>query len=64
MWILIQTNKDKTRFKYLCSKSYSDIITYINTFSKVKKYSDYYFTSSDELFFEIRLGEELKTRGD
>lgn len=60
MFILIQTNEDKSRTKYLCSHSYDAIINYIHTFSKIKKYSDYKYTSSDKIYFDIRLGEEIK----
>lgn len=60
MWILVQTNEDKSRIRYLCSKSYDAIINYIHTFSKIKKYSDYKYTSSDKIYFDIRLGEEIK----
>lgn len=60
MFILIQTNEDKTRTKYLCSHSYDAIINYIHTFSRIKKYSDYKYTSSDKIYFDIRLGEEIK----
>ena len=59
MWILIQTNKANTRFKYIASRDYDAIIKYIYSFSKIKKYSDYKYVSRDELYFEIRLGEEL-----
>lgn len=37
MWVLVQTNKDKTKEKYLVSDSYDAIISYIHTFSKIKK---------------------------
>lgn len=60
MWILVQTNEDKSRIRYLCSHSYDAIINYIHTFSKIKKYSDYKYTSSDKIYFDIRLGEEIK----
>lgn len=60
MWILIQTNGDKSKVKYLTSNSYDAIIKYIHTFSKIKKYSDYKFVSSDNLYFDIRLGELLR----
>ena len=60
MFILIQTNEDKSRTKYLCSHSYDAIINYIHTFSKIKKYSDYKYISSDKIYFDIRLGEEIK----
>lgn len=60
MFILIQTNEDKSRTKYLCSHSYDAIINYIHTFSRIKKYSDYKYTSSDKIYFDIRLGEEIK----
>lgn len=60
MFILIQTNEDKSRTKYLCSYSYDAIINYIHTFSRIKKYSDYKYTSSDKIYFDIRLGEEIK----
>lgn len=60
MWVLIQTNKDKSRTKYLVSKSYDAIIDYIHNFSRIKKYSDYKFVSSDEIYFDIRLGDEIR----
>ena len=59
MWVLIQTNKDKTREKYIVSKNYDDIITYIYSFSKIKKYSDYLYVQSDELYFYIRLADVI-----
>ena len=59
MWILEQTNKEKTRFKYLASDDYNVIISYINRFSGVKKYNDYYFISRDDVYFKIYLGEDL-----
>lgn len=60
MYVLIQSNEDKSRVKYLCSRSYDAIINYIHTFSRIKKYSDYKFTSSDRIYFDIRLGDEIK----
>ena len=60
MWVLIQSNEDKSRIKYLVSKSYDAIIKYIHTFSRIKKYSDYKYVSSDKLYFDIRLGDEIK----
>ena len=59
MWILIQHNEKNTRFKYLASHDYNAIISYINKFSDVKKYSDYLFISRDGIYFEIKLGEDL-----
>lgn len=59
MWILIQHNNQNTRFKYLASHDYNAIISYINKFSDVKKYNDYLFISRDDIYFEIKLGEEL-----
>lgn len=59
MWVLVQTNSDKTRFKYLVSDDYNALIDYIYSFSKVKKYGDYKFTSGDDLCFDIRLGERI-----
>jgi hypothetical protein len=60
VWILVQSNEDKSRIKYLCSYSYDAIINYIHSFSRIKKYSDYKYTSSDRIYFDIRLGEEIK----
>lgn len=60
MWVLIQTNKDKTRTKYLVSKSYDAIIDYIHNFSRIKKYSDYKFVSGEEIYFDIRLGDVIR----
>ena len=37
MWVLVQSNRNKTRVKYLVSMEYDAIIKYIHTFSKVKK---------------------------
>ena len=59
MWIMIQHNEKNTRFKYLASHDYNAIISYINKFSDVKKYSDYLFISRDGIYFEIKLGEDL-----
>ena len=59
MWILIQRNKANTKFKYLSSNDYNVIISYINRFSDVKKYNDYLFITRDDIYFEIRLGEDL-----
>lgn len=59
MWILIQRNKANTKFKYLSSNDYNAIISYINSFSDVKKYNDYLFITGDDIYFEIRLGEDL-----
>ena len=59
MWILIQRNKANTKFKYLSSNDYNAIISYINRFSDVKKYNDYLFITRDDIYFEIRLGEDL-----
>lgn len=59
MWVLVQTNKDKSKEKYLVSDSYDAIISYIHTFSKIKKYSDYYYVSGEDIFFNIRLGEKI-----
>lgn len=59
MWILIQRNKDNSKFKYLASHDYNAIISYINKFQDVKKYNDYYFVTRDGIYFEIRLGEDL-----
>ena len=59
MWILIQRNKANTKFKYLSSNDYNAIISYINRFSDVKKYDDYLFITGDDIYFEIRLGEDL-----
>lgn len=59
MWILIQTNKDNTKHKYIASHDYDAIINYIYSFSKIKKYSDYKFVSGTDLIFDIRLGEEI-----
>ena len=60
MWILIQSNKDKTRVKYLASRDYDVIIDYIHRFSNVKKYSDYLWkVQGGEINFDIMLGEEL-----
>lgn len=59
MWILIQRNKNKSKFKYVASHDYNAIISYINRFSDVKKYNDYLFISRDEIYFEIKLGEDL-----
>lgn len=59
MWILIQRNKANTKFKYLSSNDYNAIISYINRFSDVKKYNDYLFIIRDDIYFEIRLGEDL-----
>ena len=59
MWVLIQTNKDKSREKYIVTKNYDDIITYIHGFTKIKKYSDYFYVSGEELFFNIRLAEYI-----
>ena len=59
MWILIQHNEKKTRFKYIATHDYNAIISYINKFSDVKKYSDYLFISRDGIYFEIKLGEDL-----
>lgn len=59
MWILVQRNEKKTRFKYLASHDYNAIISYINRFSNVKKYNDYLFVSRDNIYFEIKLGEEI-----
>lgn len=59
MWILIQHNKLNTKVKYMASHDYNVIISYINRFSDVKKYSDYLFISKDDMYFEIKLGEEL-----
>lgn len=60
MWILIQHNEQNTRFKYLASTDYNAIISYINNFTGVKKYSDYLFISNiNKIVFEIKLGEDL-----
>ena len=59
MWVLIQTNEEKTRFKYIVSKDYNKLIKYIYSFSKIKRYGDYKFTSGDGLLFDIRLGEVI-----
>ena len=59
MWILIQRNKANTKFKYLSSNDYNAIISYINRFSDVKKYNDYLFITRDDIYFEIKLGEDL-----
>ena len=59
MWILIQHNEKNTRFKYLATKDYNAIISYINKFSDVKKYNDYLFITRDGIYFEIKLGEDL-----
>ena len=59
MWILIQHNEENTKFKYLSSNDYNAIISYINRFSDVKKYNDYLFITRDDIYFEIRLGEDL-----
>ena len=59
MWILIQHNERNTRFKYVASRDYNAIISYINKFSDVKKYNDYLFMTRDGIYFEIKLGEEL-----
>lgn len=59
MWILIQHNEKNTRFKYVASRDYNAIISYINKFSDVKKYNDYLFMTRDGIYFEIKLGEEL-----
>ena len=60
MWILIQHNEDNTRFKYVTSHDYNAIISYINKFTGVKKYSDYLFISNiNKIIFEIKLGEDL-----
>ena len=59
MWLLIQYNEDKSKIKYVASHDYNVIISYINKFSHVKKYSDYYFISSNGIYFEIKLLEDL-----
>ena len=60
MWVLIQHNEDNTRFKYVTSHDYNAIISYINKFTGVKKYSDYLFISNiNKIIFEIKLGEDL-----
>jgi len=60
MWILIQHNENNTRFKYVTSHDYNAIISYINKFNGVKKYSDYLFISNiNKIIFEIKLGEDL-----
>ena len=60
MWILIQHNEDNTRFKYVTSHDYNAIISYINSFTGVKKYNDYLFISNiNKIIFEIKLGEDL-----
>ena len=59
MWIMIQHNEQNTRFKYLATHDYNAIISYINKFSDVKKYSDYLFITRDGIYFEIKLGEDL-----
>lgn len=59
MWILIQHNEKNTRFKYVASRDYNAIISYINKFSDVKKYNDYLFMTRDGIYFEIKLGEDL-----
>ena len=60
MWVLIQHNEDNTRFKYVTSHDYNAIISYINNFNGVKKYSDYLFISNiNKIIFEIKLGEDL-----
>ena len=60
MWILIQHNEENTKFKYLSSNDYNAIISYINSFTGVKKYNDYLFISNiNKIIFEIKLGEDL-----
>lgn len=59
MWIMIKHNEKNTRFKYLASKDYNAIISYINKFYDVKKYNDYLFITRDGIYFEIKLGEDL-----
>lgn len=61
MWILVQTNKDKTRYKYLASHDYDALIEYIHRFSNIKKYSDYkWVVNGGEVNFDIMLGEEIR----
>ena len=61
MWILIQHNEENTRFKYVASHDYNAIISYINSFTDVKKYNDYLFISNiNKIIFEIKLGEDLE----
>ncbi len=61
MWVLVQSNRNKTRVKYLVSMEYDAIIKYIHTFSKVKKYSDYKWVVMDgEINFDIMLGDVIK----
>lgn len=60
MWVLIQTNEDKSKYKYLVSESYDAIINYIHKFSFIKKYSDYKYVSSNKIYFDIRLGDVIR----
>lgn len=61
MWVLIQTNKEKTRYKYLVSKNYDSLVNYIHRFSNIKKYSDYkWFANGGEICFDIMLGEVIR----
>lgn len=59
MWVLYQHNKDNSKFKYIVSRDYNVIISYINEFNDVKKYNDYLFISKDDIYFEIKLGDIL-----
>ena len=57
MFVLIQNDLEGHE-KYIMSKSYNDLIDYINTFENVKKLNDYNFMSN-QLFFMIKLGEVI-----
>lgn len=59
MWFLIQTNETKTRFKYLCSKDDTKLLSYIKTFPNVKRIDTNTYQSNDIIFY-IRLGEEMR----
>lgn len=62
MWVLCQLNKNGYKIKYLTSKSYSDIVKYINTFQDTKKIDDYNFigyNGDEELKFSIYIAENL-----
>lgn len=61
MWVLVQTNIDKTKIKYLCSYEYDNIIKYIHSYPNVRKLGDYKWFAMDGMIeFNIMLGDVIE----
>lgn len=52
---MIQETIDGRKVKYITSKSYDELMKYLNKFINVKKYNEYYFVSRDEEIIEFHI---------